>query len=224
MFELFAYCNPLHPDIFPAVRKMEAEVVRMCCNMFNGPRTSCGTVRVTSTILAQRPVCADDYRWHRIDSNGNARLPQPRLLEGHRTAGDVRVAGEKCPSKALSCSIIPNTAHAAFHKAAHYFRMRVRMCRVDDDTRAASTWHMSSLINRNTCCLVGSAPCFAYGTIDPLDEISRLGARYNIPVHVDACLGGFLLPHMELLGYNVPQFDFRLPGVTSISCDMHKVG
>lgn len=71
--------------------------------------------------------------------------------------------------------------------------------------------------------LVGSAPCFPHGTIDPLAEISALGVQYGIPVHVDACLGGFLLPFMDLLGYAVGPFDFRLPGVTSVSCDTHKV-
>lgn len=71
--------------------------------------------------------------------------------------------------------------------------------------------------------LVGSAPNFPYGTMDDIDQISYLGVKYNIPVHVDGCLGGFLIAFMEDAGYPIPPFDFRLPGVTSISADTHKV-
>lgn len=71
--------------------------------------------------------------------------------------------------------------------------------------------------------MVGSSPNFPYGTMDDIEAISYLGQKYNIPVHVDACLGGFLIVFMEEAGYPVPPFDFRLPGVTSISADTHKV-
>lgn len=75
----------------------------------------------------------------------------------------------------------------------------------------------------STFQLVGSAPNFPYGTMDNIEAISELGVRYNIPVHVDACLGGFLICFMEAAGFSVPPFDFRLPGVVSISADTHKV-
>lgn len=71
--------------------------------------------------------------------------------------------------------------------------------------------------------MVGSSPNFPYGTMDDIEAISYLGVKYNIPVHVDACLGGFLIAFMEEAGYPLPPFDFRLPGVTSISADTHKV-
>ena len=71
--------------------------------------------------------------------------------------------------------------------------------------------------------LVGSAPNFPYGTMDNIEAISALGVRYNIPVHVDACLGGFLICFMKQVGHELPLFDFSLPGVTSISADTHKV-
>merc|ERR1712141_161380 len=83
---------------------------------------------------------------------------------------------------------------------------------------------MRRAISSRTCMLVGSSPSFPHGIIDPIEDISKLGVQYNIPVHVDACLGGFLVPFMEEAGFSLPLFDFRLPGVTSISCDSHKYG
>jgi len=83
---------------------------------------------------------------------------------------------------------------------------------------------MRRMINSSTMMLVGSAPQFPHGCIDPITEIGQLGIRYNIPVHVDACLGGFLLAFMESAGYKPPPFDFRVEGVTSMSADTHKYG
>ena len=83
---------------------------------------------------------------------------------------------------------------------------------------------MERAINRNTVMLVGSAPNFPYGTMDDIEAIAALGRKYNIPVHVDACLGGFLIVFMKRAGYPVRPFDFSIPGVTSISADTHKYG
>ena len=71
--------------------------------------------------------------------------------------------------------------------------------------------------------IVGSAPQFPHGAIDPISELSKIAIKYQIPLHVDACLGGFLIPFMKEAGFDLPLFDFRLQGVTSISCDTHKV-
>lgn len=81
---------------------------------------------------------------------------------------------------------------------------------------------MRRAINRDVCLLVGSSPNYPHGIIDPIREISELGIKYNIPVHVDCCLGGFLLPFVQEAGFEIPVVDFRLPGVTSISADTHK--
>lgn len=83
---------------------------------------------------------------------------------------------------------------------------------------------MRSYINGNTCMIVGSAPHFPHGAIDPIEDLSKLAVKYDIPLHVDACLGGFLIAFMADAGFKLPVFDFRLPGVTSISCDTHKYG
>ncbi len=116
--------------------------------------------------------------------------------------------------------MIPISAHAAFVKAAHFFNIKVNFVKINEKTKQVNISAMRSAINSNTCMLVGSAPNFPYGTIDQIDEISKLGVRYNIPVHVDACLGGFIV---AFINDRLPVFDFRLPGVTSISCDTHKV-
>ena len=79
-------------------------------------------------------------------------------------------------------------------------------------------------ITRNTIAIVGSSPCYPYGVIDPIEELAEVARRHRVPLHVDGCLGGFMLPWVEKLGGDVPPFDFRVPGVTSMSADIHKYG
>jgi len=119
--------------------------------------------------------------------------------------------------------IAPVTAHAAFDKAAHYFGLKLVHIPVDDNFRA--DWIAAkNAINKNTIAMVGSAPTFPHGMIDPISEMSALAQEAGIGFHVDACVGGFVLPWAEKLGYHLPPFDFRLPGVTSMSADTHKYG
>lgn len=119
--------------------------------------------------------------------------------------------------------IIPSTAHAAFDKAAAYFRIRKVTVPVAADGRAdvAAT---EAAITPSTAVIVGSAPCFPNGLIDPIDELAALAQARDVGFHTDACLGGFVLPWAEQLGAPVPPFDFRVPGVTSMSADTHKYG
>ena len=119
--------------------------------------------------------------------------------------------------------VVPSTAHAAFDKAAQYFNIKIIRIPVGADFRAdvAAT---RKAITRNTIVIVGSAPSFPHGVIDPIEELSELAREAGVGFHTDACLGGFLLPWAEKLGYDVPPFDFRLPGVTSVSADTHKYG
>ena len=119
--------------------------------------------------------------------------------------------------------IVPTTAHAAFDKAAQYFN--IKMIRVPvDAAMQADVAATRKAITRNTIAIVGSAPSFPHGVIDPIRDLSELARERGIGFHTDACLGGFILPWAEKLGYTVPPFDFRLPGVTSISADTHKYG
>uniref|UniRef100_A0A8C1BYT8 sphinganine-1-phosphate aldolase n=1 Tax=Cyprinus carpio carpio TaxID=630221 RepID=A0A8C1BYT8_CYPCA len=179
----FAWSNPLHPDLFPGVRKMEAEVVRMACALFNGGPDSCGTVTSggTESIL----MACKAYR--------------------DMSSRNIHV-------------------HAAFDKAAHYFGMKLIHIPLDKKTMKVDVKAMRRAISRNTAMLVCSAPQFPHGIIDPIVEVAKLAVKYNIPFHVDACLGGFLIVFMEKAGFKLDPFDFRVKGVTSISADTHKYG
>jgi len=116
------------------------------------------------------------------------------------------------------------SAHAAFDKAADILGISIRHVPLDQVTMRVDVNAMRRMISRNTMMLVGSAPQFPHGSIDSITEIAQLGLKYDIPVHVDACLGGFLIPFMRDSGYPIQPFDFSVPGVTSISADTHKYG
>ena len=119
--------------------------------------------------------------------------------------------------------VVPVTAHPAFDKAAHYLGLKLDHIPVRDDLRA-DVDAARAAITDNTILIVGSAPCYPYGVVDPIPELAALAQEREICCHVDACLGGFLLPFLRRLGQPVPPFDFAVPGVTSISADLHKYG
>lgn len=119
--------------------------------------------------------------------------------------------------------VVPQTIHPAFDKAGHYFGVRIRKVPVRDDLRADPP-AMARAISRNTIGLVGSAPQYPHGVVDPIADLGALARSHGLPMHVDACVGGFVLPWLERLGRSIPQWDFRVPGVTSISADLHKYG
>jgi sphinganine-1-phosphate aldolase len=119
--------------------------------------------------------------------------------------------------------IVPESAHAAFHKAAHYFGLTVHKVAVRDDWRA-DVDAMADCVNDNTVLIAGSAPQYPQGVIDPIPELAALANDVGASFHTDACMGGFVLPFMEQLGHDVAPWDFRVPGVTTISADVHKLG
>ena len=119
--------------------------------------------------------------------------------------------------------VAPRTAHPAFAKAAKYLGLEHRQVPIDDDLRADLA-EASRLIDERTALVVGSAPNYPFGTVDPIPELAGLAAARGISFHVDACVGGFLLPFWERLGEPVPPFDFRVDGVTTMSADVHKYG
>jgi sphinganine-1-phosphate aldolase len=127
-------------------------------------------------------------------------------------------------SRLIGCRILPSTAHTAFRKAAEYFKIKIHLVDCPAPSYKVHTPSVARLINPNTILLVGSAPNFPHGIIDDISALSRIAVRKNIPLHVDCCLGSFLVPFLERAGYPADPFDFRLPGVTSISCDTHKYG
>ncbi|HYM14759.1 MAG TPA: aspartate aminotransferase family protein [Dehalococcoidia bacterium] len=119
--------------------------------------------------------------------------------------------------------VLPRTAHPAFIKAAELLDVAWVHLPLGDDlrTRAES---LPELLTDDTVLAVGSAPAYPFGMIDPITEMAAIASERGVPFHVDACLGGFLLPFLERLGYAVPPWDFRVPGVSSISADLHKYG
>jgi sphinganine-1-phosphate aldolase len=119
--------------------------------------------------------------------------------------------------------VCANTAHPAFAKACHYLDVRRVAVPVGDDGRAVPG-AMADVIGPDTALVVASAPCYPYGVIDPVEEIAALASARGVPCHVDACLGGWLLPFWERLGRPVPPWDLRVDGVTSLSADVHKYG
>lgn len=189
-----SYTNPLHADVFPGICKMEAEVVRMTATLFNGGPEACGTMTTGGTESIMMACKA--YRDYGRDSKG---ISKPNI-------------------------VLPVTAHTAFDKSAKYFGMFTKTVPVNPETTEVDIKAMERAINKNTVMLVGSAPNYPYGTMDDIEAIAKLGKKYNIPVHVDGCLGGFLVIFMKRAGYHVKPFDFSVDGVTSISADTHKYG
>lgn len=119
--------------------------------------------------------------------------------------------------------VLPVTAHVAWFKAAEYFNVRVRLLPLDGQLRA-DVRKLSRLVNRNTVMILGSAPEYPHGTIDPIEAMGEIAQACGVPLHVDACVGGFILPFIEMNGRPLPRWDYRVPGVTSISADIHKYG
>ena len=120
--------------------------------------------------------------------------------------------------------ILPETAHTAFRKAGAYFNIKIHLVACPSPSYRVHIPSVSRLINSNTVLLVGSAPNFPHGIIDDVSLLSRIALKRRIPLHVDCCLGSFLVPFLSQAGFETEPFDFRLKGVTSISCDTHKYG
>jgi sphinganine-1-phosphate aldolase len=119
--------------------------------------------------------------------------------------------------------IIATTAHVAWFKASEYFGIKIRLVPLTSDF-TPDLKKLKRLINRNTIMILGSAPEYPHGTIDPIAQMGEIAQKKRIPLHVDACVGGFILPFMEMNGESLPLWDYRVPGVTSISADIHKYG
>ena len=121
--------------------------------------------------------------------------------------------------------MVPVSIHAAFDKGANYFGIKIIHIPVDTNTGKAQVNRMKAAINSNTIMIAASAPSFPHGAIDDIPAIAALAFKHKIGFHIDACLGGFLIPFMEKAGFPLPfSIDFRIPGVTSISVDTHKYG
>ena len=136
----------------------------------------------------------------------------------------VKAARDARPVPGKPRLVVPVTAHPAFHKAAHYLGLDLVAVPVDTTTFRADPAAMQEALDENTVLVVVSAPSYPQGVIDPVPEVAALAAARGIPCHVDACVGGWLLPWLRDTGEDVAPFDLSVPGVTSLSCDLHKYG
>jgi len=200
IFSLFSYVNLLQRDLCPSGTKFEGEILSMVAKMLNGE--------------AVKEINPDDEVCGSITSGGTESILNAMLV--YREWG--REKGITQPE-----FVAPQTIHPAFEKGAHYLGIKLIRVPVKPDFEA-DVETMRSQITPNTIALAGSAGNYPHGVIDPLAELSQLALERQIGMHVDGCLGGFILPWIEKLGYDIPVFDFRLPGVTSMSCDTHKFG
>jgi glutamate/tyrosine decarboxylase-like PLP-dependent enzyme len=134
----------------------------------------------------------------------------------------VQAARDARPDVARPRMVLATTAHAAFHKAAHYFGVEAVSVPVDPATFRADPDAMAAAIDDRTVLVVVSAPSYAHGVVDPVAPVAAAAAQRGVRCHVDACIGGWVLPHFRGLGVAVPDFDLSVPGVTSLSVDLHK--
>jgi len=202
VYALNSQTNPLHSDIWPSISKYEGEIVSMTAGMLGGEKEG-------ASVDPGNKVCG-------VVSSGGTESILLAMKTYRDWARDKK--GITRPEM-----IVPVTAHAAFDKASQYFKINIRHIPVDENYRA-NVSAAREAITRNTVVMVGSAPSFPHGMVDPIEDLSELARQRGIGFHTDACLGGFVLPWAERLGYDVPPFDFSLPGVTSISADTHKYG
>jgi sphinganine-1-phosphate aldolase len=198
-YTLHSQSNPLHTDLWPSASKFEAEIISMTARMLSEGASE----------AVRSEICGS------VTSGGSE-----SILLAMKTYRDMAFAERGVRNPEM---VAPVTAHAAFDKAAQYFKIKLRKIPVDSSFRADVN-AMKRAINGNTVVVVGSAPAFPHGIVDPIAEMSAYAMQKKIPFHTDACLGGYILPWAKKLGYPVPEFDFSLPGVTSISVDTHKYG
>ena len=191
---LFFDENALNPMAFRSLKAFEADVIRMTANLFHGDANVVGSM--TSGGTESIMLAVKTYRDRARDLSPHIKTPE---------------------------ILVPDSAHVAFYKAGAYYDVKIVRVPVGQDY-AADVDAMARRIGRDTIAVVGSAPCYPSGTVDPIEKLAALAEQRGIGCHVDACVGGYFLPFVEKLGYPVPVFDYRLPGVTSISADLHKYG
>ncbi len=198
VFGLYAHVNALQRDICPSATRFEGEIIAMTLDMLHGEAvtdgTPCGIVTSGGTGSITHAMLA--YREHAAQTRG---ITHPNVVK-------------------------PETAHPAFDKACHLFGIELRVAPIDPVTTLVKVDELAALIDDNTIAIVGSACNYPYGTVDPIDQLSALALERGVGLHVDGCLGGFILPWGQELGYEIPVFDFRHQGVTSMSADTHKYG
>jgi sphinganine-1-phosphate aldolase len=187
--------NGLDPLTYPSLLRLENEIISMVADLLQGDKEVVGNFTTGGTESIMLALkTARDW----------AREHKPHIKEPEM--------------------VLPITAHAAFYKAAHYLDVKPVIVPVNDESFRVEAHSMRERITDNTILIVASAPSYAHGVVDPIPEIGALAREKDILFHVDSCVGGIHLSYMRKLGYDVPQFDLSVPGVTSLSVDLHKYG
>ncbi len=195
-FSKFSYVNSLQRDLCPSSTKFEAEIIAMTLDLLGA-----------SNLRDTTPVGL-------VTSGGSGSIAHAMLA--YRESKNSAVQRPNV--------IKPETAHPAFAKACHLFGIELHVAPIDPVSTQVDVGWVEEHIDENTIAIIGSACNYGYGTVDPIEELGRIALRRGVGLHVDGCLGGFILPFGRELGYDIEAFDFSVPGVTSISADTHKYG
>ncbi|MDJ0789855.1 MAG: aspartate aminotransferase family protein [Myxococcota bacterium] len=192
-FSMYLTENGLDPTVFPSAMHMENEVIGIAADLLHGDENVVGSFTSGGT---ESIICAVKA------ARDRARQEKP-----HVTRPEI---------------LLPETAHASFQKAAHYLGLEVVVVPVDPETFLADPELLRAAITPNTVMMVGSAISYAHGVVDPIPELGALAEETGVWLHVDGCMGGFMLHFLQRQGVPIPDYDFRVPGVSSISMDYHK--
>lgn len=190
----FFSANALYPRTFPSVRRFEDEIIDRAAGLLHGPDAVGSVTSGGSESILMAVKSARD----------RARSRHPEITEPEM--------------------VVPVSAHPAFWKAAHYFGVRAVKTPLLADSHLLDLDAYLAAVTDNTVLMVGSAPSLTLGMVDPILEMAEAAGERDINFHVDACVGGYFLPFAERLGECFPIFDFRVPGVSTISADLHKFG
>jgi glutamate/tyrosine decarboxylase-like PLP-dependent enzyme len=198
----FAHVNALQRDLCPSMTRFEGEIIAMVLDLMHG-----------EAITAAEPTTEPGG----LVTTGGSSSILHALLAYREHARATR--GITAPNV-----VKPETAHAAFDKGCHLFGIEPRTVPVDPATTLVRPQDVAAQVDENTIAIIGSAGSYPYGTVDPIGDLAELALARGVGLHVDACLGGFILAFAPDHGYDLPPFDFRVPGVSSISIDTHKYG
>jgi glutamate/tyrosine decarboxylase-like PLP-dependent enzyme len=190
----FFSTNALYPNSFPSVRRFEQEIIDRAAGLLNGPDATGSVTSGGSESILMAVKSARD----------RARVRHPEITDPEM--------------------VVPVSAHPAFWKAAHYFGVRPVKTPLHPETHLLDLDSYLGAVTDSTVLMVGSAPSLTLGMVDPIPEMALPAAERDINFHVDSCVGGYFLPFAERLGSQFPTFDFRVPGVSTISADLHKFG